>query len=429
MKQVLCENFRTKKMPDLRFFRNRVFYCIVIGLSLLSSVAQAQSKVEFPSKSIGGITKTLDAELHKPQARLIHFIPTPPVRSGGIEIIGPNFASFDTFSVRTNEEGSLLFVTVYACEQRRGSSVIKKRRKLEIPNIDPSRIKGVNYVHNKALTEGIPEGNWVVIESEQKLNAKSFYGNRERAIVLPRFGFGFTTRTAANSAKKLLDDIKERGKFEAEVKNAPKLTTFYQRYFLYDKINKELHKQKTNVGFFGAASSVTLLFSVGFINDRSLQITLSVTDRLILGALMRHLAFSETSQNFMKQLSQGLSQFNVEPALEILRTGTLTASGQVLKDGKAIDEEMVRREQQYAEQLLGQFDAENRSVLISDINTAFNRSVEFGGSVGATSVFSSLRAVKKVYDEKRLNNPEAQLDYSILQERIKIGEATAEMHR
>ena len=181
-----------------------------------------------------------------------------------------------------------------------------------------------------------------------------------------------------------------------------RLTTYGERSTAYNQIHKELHKRGIGVGFFEAASTVTNNFYYDLWK------------------------FDKKAQGFLNGLSKELAGINARYATELLQTGKLEKEDKsgYFSEPTAIDIELVRREQAFAEKKLSNL-SEGREIitLINDrTNSALNKFI-------GEALFSSVSATNKVRDNKRKTNPNADFDYGNIKDRTSVGEILAGKYR
>lgn len=196
--------------------------------------------------------------------------------------------------------------------------------------------------------------------------------------------------------------------------NIEKLKTaakYSERSQIYKRIHEELQKRGVGIGFFGAASAVTSDFSddpFGII-----KIELSGINR--------------KAEIFLDDLSKELAVLNTKYAIELLETGRLKKENEnsYFFNPKEIDEELVRREQKYAEKKLAA--DPNRKEIVEIINGITNAwGTKKGGSFFG---FSSIIATNEVRNNKRKKDPSAEFDYGNITDRMNVGKTLADQNR
>lgn len=376
---------------------------------LTDTLQPTTASISYPKGSIGELAKEMQDLLSQPDSRRITQVPSKPYVSPGLVIQGPNFTSFDTYSVEVNDDGATLHYKDSTWDQVSGQAATG-RVYVELPKLDPANFTSITYQYWPSLTEGLPASHLVVVESSDKLIGSVFRPNAQPAT-LPRFGFGFVHEADARKLIKLLETTRDRAQFEAHVQDAlPHEETFVDRSVLYGDIYKKLLDQETKTGFFGAASSVTASLSAPPWLD----------------------PMSPETQEFMQDLSRGLAELNAPKALEELRFGHLTTPNGAIDSPDAMDRAMVNAEQEYAESKLQALPSEERDRFVADVNKSMSGYFAgFNQLDEASILFKAILAAKEVRDQKRADtaNPNAELDYGSLDERVKIGLAAARKFR
>lgn len=193
-------------------------------------------------------------------------------------------------------------------------------------------------------------------------------------------------------------------------------TNFYERSIGYSNLNDNLKCRGLNIGFFGAASDVTLGFHV----DENF------VSRFTGG-------FPDISDNFLSLASNELVALNSVYFKEIIDTGKLSvidSRGWVsyLTNPVAIDSELVRREQVHVENL-GRIQTEpNRLAIVSGINARIKWNLD-NRRLNPTVLSPTIRAINQVRNNMRVFYPRAEYDYGNIIHRMAVGEILAARHR
>lgn len=176
-------------------------------------------------------------------------------------------------------------------------------------------------------------------------------------------------------------------------------TRYYERWPIYDAMGLNLDCRGISVGFFGAASDVTHDFAADLFG------------------------IGKEADAFLSSVSTRLAQMNVHFFKELVDTGNLkTADGQgYLTSGANIDRELVKREQALVQEELDKLSAADKAKLTQQINAKIARWI--------WSTSPSAKAMAQVRDSKRKTDPEAQFDYSDINDRIAVGNILAAERR
>jgi hypothetical protein len=176
-------------------------------------------------------------------------------------------------------------------------------------------------------------------------------------------------------------------------------TKYFQRSIAYDAMGLNLFCRGISVGFLGAASDVTAAFSGDFIG------------------------IGEEAEAFLNSVSPKLAQMNGRFFKELADTGKLrTTDGRgYLTDAAEIDAELIKREQELAQEEYDKLSAANKALVTQQINSKIHNWIRWPSPVAS--------AMKKVRDSKRRTNPNAEFDYSDIKDRIAVGNILATEHR
>ena len=176
-------------------------------------------------------------------------------------------------------------------------------------------------------------------------------------------------------------------------------TKYYERANTYDEMGLNLVCRGISVGFFGAANDVTHDFAADL------------------------LGIGEEADAFLNSVSSKLAQMNARFFKELVETGKLkTADGEgYLTDPAEIDRELVKREQTLVQEEYDELSAANKAEVTRQINTKIRRWI--------WSTYPSAKAMAQVRDAKRKTSPEAQFDYSDINDRIAVGNILAAERR
>ena len=176
-------------------------------------------------------------------------------------------------------------------------------------------------------------------------------------------------------------------------------TNYFQRSIAYGAMGADLFCRGISVGFLGAASDVTAAFSADW--------------RGIGGE----------ADAFLNSLSPKLAKLNGGFFKELADTGKLrTTDGRgYLTDAAEIDAEVIKREQELAQEEYDKLSAATKALVTQQINTKIHNWIRWPSPVA--------QAMKTVRDAKRKTDPNAEFDYSDIKDRIAVGKILAEEHR
>jgi hypothetical protein len=180
-----------------------------------------------------------------------------------------------------------------------------------------------------------------------------------------------------------------------------KTKSYKERSDIYHAIYEELQKRGIGAGFFEAASVTT--------------------DNIHFSPNL-----DTNTQAFLDSLSQELAAMNAQLAVELLQTGKLANEGNsgVSSFPAAIDHEMVRREQAYAEKKLSS--QTNRSEIVTAMNKEMNGTMDglLAQGFEKMGMYSSLKAATQIREQKRKGrrDPNAQFDYGDMKDRVGVGD-------
>lgn len=190
-------------------------------------------------------------------------------------------------------------------------------------------------------------------------------------------------------------------KFKKLLADLVKTKSYKERSDIYHAIHEELQNRGIGAGFFEAASVTT--DNIHWSPDLEAR-----------------------SQEFLDNLSQELAVMNAQLAVELLQTGKLAneSSSGPFSFPSAIDHEMVRREQAYAEQKLSS--QPNRSEIVAAVNNQMNGTMDnlVGQGLEKAGMYSSLKAARLIREQKRKSrrDPNAQFDYGDVKDRVGVGD-------
>ncbi len=186
---------------------------------------------------------------------------------------------------------------------------------------------------------------------------------------------------------------------KAEIDKLPNFTTYKERSATYKMIHDELQKRCIRIGFFGSASDVTSDFS----ND------------IFSGNAAGILGFDKSTNSFLQDLSKGLAEINQKHALELLQTGKLATGN--FDTFEKIDEELVKREQDFAQKMLDGKSAADKKGIIDSVNGRWRNLI-------TSSVTNSIPMIKEVEKEKGVV-----YDYGNIDHRKAVGSKLAAKYR
>ncbi|HEX8735454.1 MAG TPA: hypothetical protein VF721_09040 [Pyrinomonadaceae bacterium] len=208
-----------------------------------------------------------------------------------------------------------------------------------------------------------------------------------------------TSALSSNCKSKSLPPIPPE--LERKIAKLSSLAQYKERAETYVQIHREIQKRGIKIGFFRAASVVTLDFSLS-------------------------LDLEQPAQDYLDQLSKDLAGINTKYILELLKTGRLEKED---KTGcfimpEEIDSELVRREQQFAENKLSKL--KDRKKIVEIINARIKLWLD---KPVLNKLSGSITAIDKVRDNKRKTNNKAEFDFGNIKDRISVGKILAENFR
>lgn len=225
---------------------------LLLALAYLST-AKAE-EIVYPKDSIGYLTEELRIYLSQPGVRKIIIAPTPPVTEFGITAIGPQVELFDTFEVENNEDGCSFKFRQFANLPVPNAAGKTKHLGFEATNIRPTDFASVKYVYRESLLPGLPESHVAAVEMTSAYSATSWHPDEEKHESM-WLAIGFERKQDTDYVISMLERMHERAIFEQRVeKDLPEFSTFAERSELYTELDERLKKQRTNIGFFGAAA-------------------------------------------------------------------------------------------------------------------------------------------------------------------------------
>jgi hypothetical protein len=188
---------------------------------------------------------------------------------------------------------------------------------------------------------------------------------------------------------------------EREIAKLGSLLQYKERSRTYAQIHRELQKRGIKIGFFRAASVVTLDFSLSRDSEKP-------------------------AQDYLDGLSKDLAVINSKYILELLKTGRLEKEDKTdcFVTPEEIDNELVRREQQFAENKL--FKLKDRKKIIEIINDRIKWWLD---TPVLNESSGSISAINKVRNNKRKIDNKAEFDFGNITDRIGVGKILAENFR